>query len=250
MNDRPIISIQGVTFSYDGVPALDDATVSVDEGDFIGGVGPNGGGKTTLLKLVLGLLKPQRGAIQVFGRKPEEVRQRVGYVPQNAHLDALFPVNVMDVTLMGRLGKGAKIGLYRKSDKMAARHSLEEVALSDLAGRAFSSLSGGQRQRVLIARALATGSELLLLDEPTASLDQRAEEEFYDLLKNINRRLTVVVVSHDIGFVSQFVNKVICVKTKVRMHPTGELTEEIIREMYGDRVRLVKHDSSCCAGES
>jgi zinc transport system ATP-binding protein len=235
------VEMHGVTFSYDGVPVLEDVHLSIEEGDFVGVVGPNGGGKTTLLRIILGLLTPQRGSVEVLGETAASARPRIGYMPQHSALDLKFPVSVFDVVLLGRLGKGRTFGPFGRADKQAAAAALEELEAGELRNRPFEKLSGGQRQRVLIARALASAPEMLLLDEPTASLDIQMEGELYELLRKLNQRLTIVMVSHDLGVVSKNVRKVVCVKRKVATHPTGELTGDIIREMYGD-VCIVRHD--------
>jgi len=239
------IEIDDLWFSYNSQPVLEAVNLRIARGEMASLVGPNGGGKTTLLKLMLGLLAPDRGEVRIFGQSPQDVRPPVGYMPQHASFDPKFPVNVTDVVLMGRLGRSASLGPYGRADRQAAAAALEEVRLADLAGRPFSELSGGQRQRVLIARALVSQPELLLMDEPTASLDVGVEQEFHALLRGLGRRLTVVVVSHDIGFVSEIVGKVVCVRRTVAVHPTAELTGELIRDLYGQDVRLVRHDHDC-----
>ncbi len=170
-----------------------------------------------------------------------KARPRIGYMPQHAMMDPRFPVRARDVVMMGRLGEGFNFGTYRKGDREAADEALAMVGLSDLGGRPFSDLSGGQRQRVLLARALVTDPDLLLLDEPAAGLDQKVERDFFDLLQELNQRLTIVLVSHDLGFVSTFVRTVICVHRRVDVHPTSELDGRRVSEIYGDDVRMVHH---------
>ena len=240
--DAPAILITDLWFSYDGYPVLEDVNLSIPQGDFVSVIGPNGGGKTTLLKLMLGLLRPSRGEVQVFGLNPEKARPRIGYMPQHAQLDPQFPATVMDVALMGRLGHGRPFGPYSKRDKEAVVTALDQVGLRDFCKKPFSSISGGQRQRLFIARALASEPDLLLLDEPTANLDAVMEGGLYELLQALNRKLTVVMVSHDLGFVSSLVKNVICVKCQVASHPTSELTAEIIDAMYGSPMRIVRHN--------
>ena len=166
MATHPVVSFKNVSFSYDGIQVLEDVSLTIDEGDFLSIVGPNAGGKTNLLKLILGLVKPTGGTVRVFGQPPPKVRSRIGYMPQHVSLDILFPVNVQDVVLMGRLGTGRKIGLHGRADREAAEEALRVVELYDVRHRPFAALSGGQRQRVLIARALASDPELLLLMSP------------------------------------------------------------------------------------
>jgi zinc transport system ATP-binding protein len=238
----PAIVVTDLWFSYDGYPVLENVNLSIPHGDFVSVIGPNGGGKTTLLKLILGLLRPSRGEVQVFGLNPEKARPRIGYMPQHAQLDPQFPATVMDVALMGRLGHGRSFGPYSKKDKDVVVKALDQVGLRDLYKKPFSSISGGQRQRLFIARALASEPDLLLLDEPTANLDVVMEGGLYELLRTLSQNLTVVMVSHDLGFVSSLVKSVICVKCQVASHPTSELTAEIIDEMYGAPMRIVRHD--------
>jgi zinc transport system ATP-binding protein len=241
MDAEAVIVCHDVSFSYDGPLVLEGATLSVAPRDFVCVIGPNGGGKTTLIKLMLGLIEPLRGKIEVLGRSPKLARSRVGYMPQRAHLDPEFPVSVLDVVLMGRLGHGRRFGPHRRTDRAVAERVLADVGLADMGPRPFSSLSGGQRQRVLIARALACEPELLLLDEPTANLDPSVQDSLYALLRDLNERLTVVLVSHDVGFVSVFFRTVICVNRTVHLHPTSELTAQRVADMYGREVRLLHH---------
>ncbi len=238
----PAIFTKDLWFSYDSNPALEDVNITIPPGDFVSIVGPNGGGKTTLLKLILGLLKPSRGRAQVFGETPEQARRRIGYMPQHSQLDPDFPATVMDVALMGRLGHGRFFGPYSKRDKEIVAKVLEQVGLRDFRKKSFAAISGGQRQRLFIARALACEPDILLLDEPTANLDVVMEGDLYELLQTLNERLTIVMVSHDLGFVSRIVKSVICVKRKVLSHPTSEITGAIINEIYGSPMRMIRHN--------
>ncbi len=241
------LTCRDLEFGYGGKPVLQNVNISIPEGDFVCVVGPNGSGKTTLLKIALGLLKPTAGSIEVFGKSPDRSRGRIGYVPQHPRLDPLFPVSAMDVVLMGRLGKTPAWGAWKTNDRKEATRTLDEVGLADHAGHHFASLSGGQKQRVLIARALAGQPDLLLLDEPTAGLDAHIEEGFYRLLQELNQRLTIVLVSHDLGFVSGYVRSVVCVGQDVVVHPTSEITGQVIADLYGSDMRLVRHDHRCSA---
>lgn len=242
MPGKPIIEFRGVSFSYDGEAVLTGVDLKIDERDFVTVVGPNGGGKTTLLKLILGLIHPTAGSVRVFGRPPVESRTRIGYVPQHSLADQSFPVRVLDVVLTGRLGRRRAFGGYESEDREAAMEALGEVGLCDHAGRPFAALSGGLRQRTLIARALASQPDILLMDEPTANLDVMMEGELYALLRKLHERLTILLVTHDLGFVSDFSKTVVCVKRTLAVHPTGELTGDLISEMYGRDVRAVLHD--------
>ncbi len=235
-----VIEVRNLSFAYPLTPVLEDATFSIERGDFVCVVGPNGGGKTPLLRVLLGLLTPQAGTVRLFGQTPIEARRRIGYMPQRAHLDPAFPVRTIDVVLMGRLGN-LRLGPFRNADKQRALEALAEVGLADYAQRSFAALSGGQRQRVLIARALTCDPELLFMDEPTANLDPRGQDEMHELLHELNQRLTVLLVSHDVGFVTQHVKTVLCVNRRVAKHCASEVTGESIRELYGHDVHMVQH---------
>jgi len=240
----PAILCEQVSFSYGDLPVLTDVSFTIHKLDAVALVGPNGGGKSTLLKLILGLLTPQSGTIQVLGLPPKQARQKIGYMPQHLQHDPSFPVSVMDVVLMGRAGSSG-LGRYNTEDRRISMQAMKELGVASLAGHSFNSLSGGQRQRILIARALACEPEILLLDEPTANVDPAAHLQFFEILKHLADRVTVLTVSHDLGFVSQVVNRVFCVNRQVNVHPTSELTGEVIREMYGGDVRMVRHDHCC-----
>ena len=245
----PVVEIRDLHFAYAGSPVFTGANATVTPDSFVSIVGPNGGGKTTLLRLILGLLRPDRGEVLLFGQNPARSRRRVGYMPQHAHVDPQFPVTVMDVVLMGRLGQngvgpGRLLGPFRAEDRRQALAALAETEADDLKDRSFSDLSGGQRQRVLIARALACAPDLLLLDEPTASLDPSIQDDLFELLHRLNERMTVVLVSHDVSVVSQHVGKILCVTYGIDEHPASEITgalADLFPSTSG--VALVRHDS-------
>lgn len=237
----PVICLKGVHFQYQrDNPVVVDADFDIFAGEWICVVGPNGGGKSTLLKLILGLLQPDRGQIKVFGRAPERSRARLGYVPQHVHFDPLFPISALEVVLMGTL-KATSLGRARATDKARAREALARMRLEDKAQVPFADLSGGQRQAVLIARALASEPDVLLLDEPTAHVDVAAEQRLLESLRSLRADLTVLTVSHDLAFVHRAVPKVICVNRNVHVHPTVELTEARLRELYGYDLKRVEH---------
>lgn len=240
------VEVDDVSFSYDGRTVIRHATTHVNMREFTAIVGPNGSGKSTLLKLIAGLLEPASGTVRVFGTAPSKNPLQIGYVPQSFQFDPNFPVTVLDVVLMGRLGKSSPLGPYLSSDRADAHTHLAEVGIANLAHRHFGSLSGGQRQRALIARALVSHPELLLLDEPTASLDAVSERELYKLLEELNRELTIVMVTHDFSFVQRGVSTALCVhEGHIHRHPTSALSDvsgELLREIYGTDRRFVRHD--------
>lgn len=243
----PVIQIQGLGFSYEQSPVLSDVYLDIHHLDSICIVGPNGGGKTTLIKCILGLLQPEKGKVLVFGVPPSQARLRMGYVPQYANFDPHFPISVQEVVCMGRLGQSFS-GKYSANDREQAMAALEKVDMGEYAKKSFSALSGGQRQRVLIARALASGGDILILDEPTANIDHSAETHFFDLLRSLNTHMTILMVTHEVGFASTFFKRIACVNNKVVIHPTSELTGELIQNMYGGDLQMIRHDHRCCEG--
>ncbi len=236
----PAAELAGVSVSLHGNTVLEDVSLRIEPHDYLALLGPNGGGKTTLLKVLLGLLAPDRGVVRVLGKPPRRARGQVGYVPQYVRFDLAFPIRVWDVVLMGRLG-GSWLGRIGAADRAAARAALERVEMEHLAERPIGALSGGQLQRVLIARALAQQPELLLLDEPTASLDERIGRSIWELFEELSQEMAVVVVSHDIGAISRFVRNVACVNHRLYAHPSKELTPEILEATYGCPVELLAH---------
>ncbi len=248
MSDSAIY-LKNVSFAYGNKLILENVNLEVGPNEFVWVVGPNGGGKTTLLKLMLGLLTPDSGRVELFGRAPRLSRRRVGYMPQQISLDRDFPVTVHDVVMMGRLGNSSWGG-YSTEDRRAVSRVLEQVDLVDQSNLLFSELSGGQQRRMFIARALACEPSLLILDEPTANIDQVLQREFYRLLERLHGTMTVVMVSHDPAFVSRFVKQVICVNRRLEIHPTGEVSAELMGEWYhGHDIRIVRHDQHFERGE-
>jgi len=243
MNGEVIARLEGVSVRRGAVQVLSDVDLEVRRGDLMWVVGPNGGGKTTLVKLLLGLLPPDSGSVTVFGQRPEQARARIGYMAQQSSLDSHFPVDVLSVTLMGRLGPTTPLGPFRRKDHAIALKALDQVGLRDLARRPFSALSGGQQRRLFIARALACEPELLILDEPTANLDPAVQSRLYALLQDLHQQMTIIMVSHDPTFVVDSVEQVVCVKGHVHVHPTSAFDSAMLGELYGDRsLRLVRHD--------
>lgn len=229
---QPIIEIKNVSFSYNGQPVLENINMDIDNGDFIAMIGPNGGGKTTLLKLILGLLKPDAGSIRVLGKPSEEASYHIGYVPQNVHINRQFPITALDVVLMGKLEPGRRWGKRTAADRREAIDALDRLEMGSHARDKITDLSGGQLQRVFIARALVTDPRLLLLDEPTASIDTKGQADFYKLLSRLNEKITVLVVSHDLMVISTYVKSVACVNRHLHYHHQAEITCDMLDEMY------------------
>lgn len=206
------ILVEDLSFDYGLTKIFQHISLEVNQGEFLGIIGPNGGGKTTLLRLLMGFLKPQSGKILIDGKEPQAEQNKIAYVPQNLRFDRQFPISVSELVLSGRLSTLPWYGRYSKKEREIAEHALTLVGIEDLGNRAFGELSGGQMQRALIARALASEPEILFLDEPTASVDARAEEEIYRLLKSFSPRMTVVMVTHDLKAAIELVDRVLCIQ--------------------------------------
>jgi zinc transport system ATP-binding protein len=230
--ENSIVEIRNVWFAYNGKTVLEDVSLDIRPGDFIAMIGPNGGGKTTLLKLMLGLLRPNKGAIQVLGDPTEKASHHIGYVSQDANMNRSFPITAIDVVLMGKLEPGKRWAKNSAQDRTDALDALARMEIADYAGSKIGELSGGQRQRVFIARALVTQPKVLLLDEPTASIDAKGQAEFYSLLKELNKDITILVVSHDLVAISTYVKSVACVNKRLHYHHQAEITGEMLEEMY------------------
>jgi zinc transport system ATP-binding protein len=244
-----VVEIDHVTFGYPPdcslQPALEDVSLRIDQDEFLGVIGPNGGGKTTLLKIMLGLLSPQRGTVRVFGRPPCEVSSQIGYVPQHARIDPAVPATVLDVVLTGRLGRSAWGFRYGRDDAELAMAALAQTEMHEYADRTIGTLSGGQRQRVLIARALVADAKLLLLDEPTAGVDPHMERGLTNLLHRLNARLPIVIVSHDVSFVSSHLKRVACLNRHLTCHRARDISWDGIAHMYHGEIVPVRHNEEC-----
>lgn len=226
------VDLEHVFFAYEDALVLQDATCKIMSGEFVSVIGPNGGGKTTLLKIMMGFLKPKSGVVKIFGRTPTAARSEIAYVPQNVRFDKLFPISVLEVALQGRLSHLPWYGHYSKLDKKIALEALERVGMADFSSRAFGTLSGGQAQRVLIARALASHPKLLFLDEPTASIDAKAQHEIYELLNQLKGTMTIIMVTHDLSVAIEHVKKVICVQRTVMMLTPQGVCEHFALGLY------------------
>ncbi len=227
-----ILEIKNLEFSYNGEAVLEDVNLTVRQKDFMAIIGPNGGGKTTLLKLMLGLLTPVKGTVRVDGKSPQEASPCIGYVPQDVHTNRSFPITAIDVVLMGKLDPKKRLSRRSAANRRDALAALERMEMAAHADKKIGMLSGGQRQRVFIARALLSRPKLLLLDEPTASIDTKGQADFYRLLGELNKDITVLVVSHDLLVISRHVKSVACVNKKLHYHEQAEITGDMLETMY------------------
>ena len=237
---KEAIRLQGVTAGYRrGNPIIHDIDLTVPKSDFLAIIGPNGGGKTTLLKVILGLLTPWEGTASVLGESPARTHPAIGYVPQLIPGGSL-PITVMDVVLMGRLRNTGMLRRFSLKDRKSAEMNLARLNVGNLAGEDMNSLSGGQKQRVLIARALAGKPQILLLDEPVASVDHDTQTSFFNLLAELNSTMTIVLVTHDVGAVSAHVKNIACINRTLISH--GEtLSSESVAKAYGCPFELISH---------
>ena len=247
-----MLELKNIHYSVDApegrTEILRDISLTIPDKKLIVLTGPNGGGKSTLLALLLGVLQPDRGTIRIFGETPEKARQRIGYVPQRFQLDDAFPVTAQEVVMMGQWSCRT-LGFPASGQRRKARLLLEEMELADVADKNFSALSGGQRQRILIARSLAVDPELLLLDEPTANVDPAVQGQFYRLLTRLRRRLTILVVSHDLGWVSSCFDYAICVNRQVKIHPVSEVSGANLASVFGYDIKVGEHGEHCTRSE-
>ncbi len=211
---KPAIDIHGLSYTVGSTTILEKLSLQIAQGEFIGIFGPNGGGKTTFLKLLLGLLKPSSGSISILGSSPAESRIHIGYVPQVAHFDRKFPISVLEVVSMGLLSELSWLGSWKSRSKKKALEALDQVGLGAFAGKPFASLSGGQAQRVLLARALVSKPSLLILDEPTASVDPEAEAEIHRLLLTMKRSVTILMVTHDLKTIASDVDRLLFIQRR------------------------------------
>ncbi len=241
MDESVIVELKDISVNYGEVTALENINLSIFQHDFLGIIGPNGGGKSTLLKVLLGLVKPNSGSVSIFGKPPEQARSQIGYVSQRYSFDRDFPASVWDVVMMGRYGRAGLFRRYSDDDRAAAEKALVRVGMQDYRNKQIGRLSGGQQQRVFVARALVSEPKLLLLDEPTASIDPTMQTEFYELLEKLKKILTIILVSHDIGAVSVYVDNIACLNRQLYYHGSKEITPEILEATYKCPVQLIAH---------
>ena len=252
MTAAPVIEADGFTITRSGATVISDASFTIEQGDYVGMVGPNGGGKTTLLQALLGIIPASAGIIRLFGQdiKAFSDWQRVAYVAQDAiNFDASFPLTVRELTGLGRITRDSMGRPFSQTDWQAVDETLELMEMDALADRRIGHLSGGQKQRVFVAKALVRDPDILLLDEPVTGVDAETQERFYKKLSDLNeaRSLTIIIVSHDLAAVFCRMSKVMCVNRDVYVADITDDLEpnEILREVYGDHFHFVFHRHEC-----
>ena len=223
---KEIIRLEKVNFSYGKEEFLKNITLPIYNDDFLGIIGPNGGGKTTILKLILGLLKPKKGDINVFGKTPKKARREIGYLSQFKNVDFDFPITAYEIVLLSKVGNKL-IKIYSKEDKEAVKKSMKELRIWNLRNKKLNELSGGEKQRIFVARALANEPKILVLDEPMSNLDIHIQEEFYKILKELNKKIAIVIVEHDLEMISKYAKEIVCVNKcsthAIRYHETDKI---------------------------
>lgn len=229
-----LVELKSVSFGYRDEPVIDQVNLMIRDGDFIGMIGPNGGGKSTIIRIIMGLIVPWNGEVIVS----RDIN--IGYLPQTHSFDSRFPISVLEVVLSGLLKNQGITTRVRNKDKRKAYEVLEKVGMVDLAKRSIGELSGGQMQRVFIGRALISSPQLLILDEPVTYVDNRFEQELYNLLELISRETAILLVSHDVGQIVSSVRTIACVNRQLHYHPSNQITEEIL-ESYNCPIDLITH---------
>ncbi len=242
LNSRTAVSIQNISVFYGDECALSDVCLDVEKGDYLGIIGPNGGGKTTLLKAMLGLVPISTGTVEIYGRKRGHTGRLVGYVPQITSLEKNFPITVHEVVMTGRLYPSLTVfHKYSTGDNDTVEELLDGVGILKLKNRLVSQLSGGEFQKMLIARALAVKPRLLLLDEPTASVDASSRSQIYELLGELNANMTIILVTHDLVAVSSQLKSLACLNRKLVYHGGTKIDEEVVQKLYGCPIDLIAH---------
>lgn len=236
-----VVQFDKVSFNYDTTIVLSDVDFTIEKNDFVAIVGNNGGGKTTILKLILAQLTPTKGKVTLFGDKNYKSLEKIGYVPQFITHQNDFPLRLIDMVLQSKLRSNSLFTRYSKVDKAKAQKTLDLLQIGELKDRFLAELSGGQRQRALIARALLDDPQLLILDEPTASVDITVEQDIYDILKELNKDMTIILVTHDVNFVSKYVNKIFCVNRYLHAHTLAELESMDAIEVYNRSMKKITH---------
>ena len=238
---QEILRLEKLSFDYGDHRVLEDINLTVYDDDFLGIIGPNGGGKSTLLKIMLGLLTPTEGNISLFNKNPKEGRKYVGYVPQYTLVDRNFPINVGQVILSGRIGHTDFLRRYSGADRKISDKAMDIMGIRNIRDTQIGKLSGGQLQRVLIARALATEPKLLLLDEPTSNIDVQAETDFYDFLHELSEKMAIILVTHDTGAISSHVKTIGCINKTLHYHGEKNISPQVFEKLYGCPIELIGH---------
>jgi len=234
-----LVALENLSFGYQRDTVVEGIDLEINEGDFIGMIGPNGGGKSTIIKLILGLLKPWSGGIQ-YATTPDNERIKIGYLPQYHEFDQRFPINVLEVVLSGLLPEKKGLWRFSKVEKQKANNLLKQLGIKDIAQSSIGELSGGQMQRTFLGRALISNPAVLILDEPVTYVDNKFEQEMYEYLTELNKDSAILLVSHDVGQVSSYVKTIACVNRSLHYHRSNKITEEVLAS-YNCPIELITH---------
>lgn len=235
-----ILEIKNVSAGYSDDIVLRNINMTINDNDFIGIIGPNGGGKTTLLRLILGIIRPYKGTVRFFDHDQKGQGRSIGYLPQITQTDPQFPISVIDVVLSGLMSKEGIFSRYSGKQKKHAESLLERLGISNLRNKNIGELSGGQLQRVYLCRAIISSPRLLMLDEPNTFVDAKFETDFYGILKQLNTEMAIIVVSHDVGTISWYVKTIACVNRNLHYHPSNIITQEQLAS-YNCPIQIITH---------
>ncbi|MFP4366217.1 MAG: metal ABC transporter ATP-binding protein [Bacteroidales bacterium] len=235
-----ILEIDNVSAGYSDDIVLQNINMTINDNDFIGIIGPNGGGKTTLLRLILGIIRPYKGTVRFFDHDQKGHGRSIGYLPQITQTDPQFPISVIDVVLSGLMSKEGIFSRYSGKQKKHAESLLERLGISNLKNKNIGELSGGQLQRVYLCRAIISSPRLLMLDEPNTFVDAKFETDFYGILKQLNKEMAIIVVSHDVGTISWYVKTIACVNRNLHYHPSNIITQEQLAS-YNCPIQIITH---------
>ena len=241
MENNTVISLKNVSARYDSRMVLKDISLDIKENDYLGIIGPNGGGKTTLVKLILGLIAPETGSIHFFKEGTEQKKIRIGYLPQYNTFDKNFPISVHDVVLSGLHSRKSFFQRFTLYHHKLVKNTLSQLELTEYADRPIGTLSGGQRQRVFLGRALVSNPDVLILDEPSTYIDKHSEQKLYNILEEVNKRCAILLVSHDLGTVISNVKNIACVNTLLHYHSGVEESEKWIEKQLSCPFELLAH---------
>jgi len=235
-----ILELNSIFAGYNDEVILNDVSLEIFDDDFIGIIGPNGGGKTTLLNVILGLIKPFKGTVTFFDDIRTERNNKIGYLPQLNKIDNKFPITVTEVVLSGLIYGSIPMGRYSKLERNIAESTLESLGISNIKKSTIGELSGGQMQKVLLARAIVSSPRLLILDEPNTFVDNQFEGELYEILKDLNNKMAIVIVSHDVGTISSYIKTIACVNRNLHYHKSNKISEEQLA-IYNCPIKLITH---------
>jgi zinc transport system ATP-binding protein len=234
-----LVKLENISFGYNGEKVLEDVNLLIRKGDFIGMIGPNGGGKSTIIKIIMGLLEPWQGRIY-YGEKQSGEKIRIGYLPQYHDFDHKFPINILEVILSGLTDPGKAITRFHRSDRKKAKAIADTLGIGHITGKSIGELSGGQMQRAFLGRAIISDPELLILDEPVTYVDSKFESELYNLLEDINQKAAILLVSHDLGQITSSVKTIACVNRHLHYHPSNKIDKDVL-STYNCPVELITH---------